>query len=501
MTVKDSTADWEKENKRTAYQGSKNSILEERGIVAPVLDGRIPVFKATYGKNSKGPLITDYELAVDKNMYENAVQSDRKMPLLVSHMVSHLYDVEASKQINKRVMDLIYKDMNENYKPGSTTGRNLDIYVKIGPGETNKISKEIWPVLPPNIKSEILKNAEEVGAEPYIAVRRDMVYNYFGNREPSVVDLKWVDRAPAMVKHAIAMTELIIKELVSVSKVDIVIRTPAVIIGNILSNLMFNIMAGNGNIATVVSGQMKGVSELKKYIKLEKEHSELLIKKKAGKTTKAEDARIERLKLYMKRNSAAPLVKAGLYQAIADDVEMDEIQNQTYLGSKLDNVLKNAPGTKKLLDMLYITNRTQLFKVGVMATQYSDFAARYQRYYALKDKIGHEAAIKRVLDDFVNYNWADSKFLQWLNKVGVLMFTKFTVGMQRVLRQIASEKPLNVGLTAVSQGMFGDVDDVLDQSFMTKSWYGVTPKYTDLIGNVFTPTALEALDSAIKAAT
>jgi hypothetical protein len=465
-------------------------------IQEPEVSGYIPVLKKKYDKSGQTIEVSDYEIAIEKESREAAVESNRRAPMLIGHMMAHVEDVRQTKDINKRLLNEIYSEMAKNYVEGKDVGRDGNVYVTIGPNEDNKISNEVWNVLPPLVKKEIVENAEKAERPANIAVRRDLALQYFGNREPSILDLsvggKTVEEwMPKIVSHAIAMGEMIWKEIVTMSKVSMVIRTPEVLLGNIISNYLFSIMAGR-NPLSVFKGQMKGVKELNKYLKWEKEHNELKFKIKSGAGSAKDQTRIKQLDSYMKSSSAYPLIKAGLYQAIADDVEMEDMDTKTYLRGKLDKITDKVPGLGKTIDWLFITDRTELFKAGVMTIQASDFAARYDRYYAMKDKVGEEKAIGRVLDDFVNYNIVDPVMLQYVNKMGGAMFTKFLFGIQRALKKVTIEKPLNVaGMFMGNAGVY-DADDVTDQYLFTKDYYGVFPGFGGIVEQAATPSAVEA---------
>lgn len=78
-------------------------------------------------------------------------------------------------------------------------------------------------------------------------VRRDMLLPLFGFRDVSITNAMLVKELPLAVKTLIRKSEkLVEKEMVSLYKIDVVIKTLPVIMGNITSNLvMLPIITGN----------------------------------------------------------------------------------------------------------------------------------------------------------------------------------------------------------------------------------------------------------------
>lgn len=508
----------EKEYRRlkadTIRKASTEVKEQSKGIVAPELDGLIPILKLDYGDVKVGKdgkvkrrskpevVVADYEIAIEKNKKEAAIESDRRVALLIGHMTAHGVDVQQTAELNETVLDTVYADMAENYREGRPS-RNGAKYVLIGPDEGNKYSQEIWPILPPKVKQEIIGRAKISDRPENIAVRQDQVLQYFGNREPSILDLQIMNKKldewmPKIMTHVVAMAEMIWKELTSVVKVDIVIRTPMVLVGNIASNIAYSIMAGS-NPLKVLKQHMEGVKELQRYLKHEREKTTIELRLNSGNGLVNDERRLKQLDAYMRSNSVKPLMDAGLYQAIADDVEIEDLDQETYLRKQMNKVLDKAPkGTDKLVDWLFITERTELYKAGVLAIQMSDFASRYHRYQVLKDKMSTEKAVKSVLDEFINYNLVDPVVLQWLNKVGLVMFTKFVKGVQLVLKRITMDKPLNVLTAMIGDNTVYDVDDITDQMLPNKNWGAIFPSAGKMVDHLVTPTAYEGAEAIMK---
>ena len=97
-------------------------------------------------------------------------------------------------------------------------------------------------------------------------------------------------------------------------------------------------------------------------------------------------------------------------------------------------------------------------------TQMSDFVARYVLWKQLTERKGmkKEQAIQEVMDTFVMYDTVTNKWIQLGNDVGLIMFTKFWLRTQRVIKKVAVENPVYLALYLFSQYMFFDTTDILD---------------------------------------
>jgi hypothetical protein len=99
---------------------------------------------------------------------------------------------------------------------------------------------------------------------------------------------------------------------------------------------------------------------------------------------------------------------------------------------------------------------------------------------------------KKVLDAFINYSNPDSKLLQYMNDMGLVMFTKFALRMQKVLKEGVRDKPLNFLLVMFAQDfVIGDVADITDTSFFTRDWLGSFKNPLDNLTHALFPTMFE----------
>jgi len=105
-------------------------------------------------------------------------------------------------------------------------------------------------------------------------------------------------------------------------------------------------------------------------------------------------------------------------------------------------------------------------------TQVSDFVARYALYQHLTnrkvDPMSKEDAIFEASDSFVNYDIPMYKGVQYLDDMGVLMFMKYFLRIQRVLFKAFKNNPGRVIGTIALQNFMDLGPIVLDSGWIHK---------------------------------
>jgi len=456
------------------------SASEEDSLLSPTL-------------NNLGQ-VTDFRYGMDKKIKEEVLETERKISVVMGKTAASTYDKKESDSFNKKMMDLILEDANKNKVHSvSVIGKNDKEYVKIEKNSTNDDIAALWRVLPENIKS-VHKNG--------FYVRRDLMYTYLGYREMGVEDvlgfglLNRNNELTKVVKHALMYAEKLWQELVKISKIDIIIRTPGVFIGNVISNFVLMYATGH-SIKEITTLKYQGVKELNLYTEGLKESITLRAKEEAGLITPKELRRLNVIENNMHNSPVKDLVAEGFYTTIVEEIEHGG-DTGSYFNRQAKKKLKNMPKIfRNGLDILYVTENTKLFKLVEKGIQASDFAARYAQYHLMVEGGTPKAeAVKSVRDNFIDYNKPNSKFVEWANKNGFVMFTKYFTRIQRVLRNYGTRHPAKLLLSVLGQEyVLGDLDDMTDQSVLTKDMGNMLYNPWDHLMRVITPSALEAVAS------
>ena len=446
-------------------------VVNDEDKLSPIMDdaGNVVDFRYMMGKYSK-------------KIY---LKQETKITDVMGRTIASVQDKVDTDIQNKAVLEVIHADMEENYIPGFKNGKNGKRYIKIEKDSLNFKVAEIYKILPHSML-EAIKDSDE----GYIAVRQDMLHNYFGFRDPSIMDHIWLTPLNRhYIGRIIRLAEKLWQEIVKISKIDIVIRTPAVFIGNVISNFMYSVI-NHMSIKEVFKLQVASFRNLNRYLEMEKKLEQLRIENKLGAKN---DNIIRRLEKEQKLNPVYDLMEAGMYQAIVEDLGQREFKSSSKLARAIDTKTKNMPTwVKNGVNWLYITEKTGLFQTMTKATQMSDFVARATEYELLQRRgVSKEDAKLIVLDAFVNYSKPSSSREEYLNNMGLFMFTKYAKRIQRAIRHSGKKKPLNIILSAIGQEYFFDLDDIYDQSIFTRSYNNFDQDMFEHIKRVIFPTTLE----------
>jgi len=359
-------------------------------------------------------------------------------------------------EINRLVVDNRIRELIQKSKEQVTEQKRLLIELQIG----TIIRKKVGELE----QSEVSRESKDalaliINAEPHVAVRRNLVYHYFGNREATLGDSDTVAgkliRSNKYTREFVGLIGTIIKEIASIKKVDVVLRNLPTLTGNINGNFLLNTLKGNNPISEAKK-QTEGFQQLGLYHEISQKIDEEKIKINAVNVDeKGYEDKIERIELKIKmletrlrKNLAHPLVEAGLFSSSAEDLDNADLFRGTYVQTQIDNALKLMPsGVKTALDTLYITQSTPIYSGLLRFMQYSDFAARYSRYYKLiSEGVSSESAIEEVKNNQINYNEGTGKALQWLSTFYVVPFPKFRIGIQKPILDLVVDKPFNAAI-------------------------------------------------------
>ena len=462
-----------------------DALLQFNNITEPNMDGLSMI-------TSKFDNVVNYTVTMDKNMYADALNQERKTPLLLGKMIAEIHEKKDAELLNKATMSVIYKDMLENYERGSES-KNRREYIEIGPDAVNegasakRFADQIWDGLPQNIRLEILKNRKK--GKKYIAVRRDLAVAYFGSRVPSIFNGRLPfatrtigeimdDNGLGKVKEFLQELAVYWQEIVSIEKVNIVVKMPGVILDNIISN--FNYAVALGQFPwEVADGQIKMFKATDEYLKADKELNERIVRYRAGTDRSPENkAKISRLKEALANNPVKPLMDAGLFTAITEDATTESLRNNSIFEDMTKKYTDKVP--KIIRDgasAIYMTETTGLYSSMLMMVQYSDFVARANRYYYLLDNnVAPSAAIKMVMDELVNYNTILPDFFRWVDKLGFGMFFKYFFGANLSLARKLENSPSSM----IAMGLLLDLPNPVDAMIGNK----------DLTSNIHSPIGI-----------
>jgi len=184
---------------------------------------------------------------------------------------------------------------------------------------------------------------------------------------------------------------------------------------------------------------------------------------------------IIRLEDSLARNPVKELIDAGLMPTIVEDIAADD----DIYSYKSAFVRKTESVTNKLNPMVvaaakqvYMGHDTKMYQGLSRITQLSDFVARYTLYQHLinkkKNPLSKEQAVMEASDAFVNYDIPMHRNMQYMDDMGITMFTKYILRIQKVLLKLAKEHPGRVMATLALNNFVDLGPIVLDSSALTR---------------------------------
>ena len=256
-----------------------------------------------------------------------------------------------------------------------------------------------------------------------------------------------VSLANAKGKSIAVMLEDIIKALTGFSKDVIINRGYKVVLGNMISNILLLGIHGVDPI-TIAKDFTFAWQEGKRYNQAESEKIKLEVRLQIE-TNPSEKARIRQAivekKAYMDRSKIKRYMEIGLMSTIVEDVSTlsDDLGYKTRYEEFVTPVTNHIPkAVKDTFGFLIMSPGTTMHNFISDANQFTDFAAKYTLAKHLQSKgTSFDEAIAVAQENFLNFDIPQGQGMDYMNKVGLFMFTKFFIRFQRVLTKLMLEKP------------------------------------------------------------
>lgn len=391
------------------------------------------------------------------------------------------------RESQKQVAKVLKKDFVDNYKIDPR------LFVLLDPNSSDPKVRDDFRQLPYAMRKEL---SDEFGMGKPIYIRASAYNGILGYKKYSVKDI-W-DKAYRInesieqgfkpteklnniekfvmllfkpfglkAKGIAGQIEELVQHIVGGIKDFIVIRNVRVIIGNILSNSLLLMLHGVDPI-TMIKGYTKAWTQGQRYNKWQNEYYELESQLNFAKPS--EKARIKQqmslLKERMINSSVNVFMQAGMMNTIVEDVTLfkEESDFKSPLEKKINKVTNKIPKEiKTVFDWLMVAPTTPAHKFLADATQFSDFGAKLVlAEHLMKKGMSANKAMSQAQDNFINFDVPTSKGMQYMNDVGLFMFTKFFLRFQRVIVRMFKEKPAQVLAQHYGVEYFTDVAGFLD---------------------------------------
>ena len=444
--------------------------------------------------------IVNYRISLRQNELENHLNQNLEFDEILPTMYSQTEDKINSELVNKEAIKLMDQYRKTVYK------KNPKAFINI---LDPKYQEEYFQPLPKQAKYEIMQRArfnKKLGQEEFL-VERGYLDVIFGYINPSLSSLVPTPRegskfaiAADTTKRRIKVGEKAIKELVNIGKISIVIKIPIVPAANFTSNFITSWMYGVPP-WYLAKKWYEGVKELKSYQTMAEEVKAIdleMISNPAQKTNSALKLKRATLVADMNKNKVAPFIDMGLFNSITEDINQNEF---TYRNKFLTKFREKGSKlvTGKVMDIAnqaYLGENTAIFKASMHFLQISDFIARYALYeYQTKEKgMDKKKAYQQMIQTFVNYDQPLNRYLGYTNDMGLILFVKYWIRIQRAGLNLIIEKPLNAALLFSGNSLLGlDIETILNSSLITGNFFPTLGGFEKILEEVIIPPGLEIL--------
>lgn len=542
--------------RETAARDINRISREARARVKKMEEGEYDFKDTVYGLMpllSEEGVVVDYRYMMDKKTKKQLLKQDTRISEVMGKSFGSLIDKDMTAQHNAKVLDALKADMEENWSRGTKGKDGLTDFTLIGPEVSDPEMRKLYYMLPKEFQSFIKGREDKT-----LAVRTSLKNMYFGYSQASIADIGLLKQVtPDVLLRAARIAETVWMEVVQIAKTNILMKMPTVTLSNFFSNTLYLIMKGY-NPKDVLAMQVDSFKTIKTYNsnlrrKQELQNREREIKVALGKKVTSTQ-RKNALKLELKRvqgeltsletritgSRIHELIQMGLDQSV-EDLSSEVVRDTNKISRFFDEKTENLPSTVRTgLDYLFLTKRTAPYQVVNEFLEITDLMSRdiqntmEQRaekrqvngqerlpnwwmegkpkdYKATQRLVGAERTefLKRaeenrkyeLVEDYINYAMPSGRFEEYLNKVGILMFTKYVKRIQRIITKTGGRGPIKTTLGLMATGIAGGLPSIHEQSFLAKDWYtdsvgpgNVFPIYspTDIFMNVVTPSLLKA---------
>ncbi|ARB11804.1 virion associated RNA polymerase [Pectobacterium phage vB_PatP_CB1] len=438
----------------------------------------IPVF-GTDGR------IMDFQYEMNANNRDTLLDRNNDFAHLLGQYAGQNFDKQHSPDQNRMVMEALNQDYKSNY------AASPERYVAIGPQVADARAREIWAMLPEQTRYD----AEQIwGAGEPMQVRSDLVNLVFGFRKLTVAnafdktdaDRNMVESLATSVFNTLGLltnrngkvlasqTERAAQEGVGLLKDIIVLRNVSTLMRNLVGNAALLKAYGVSPIDIVKDTKVAlqaGLSYRKNTALLLKYQQQ----QRAGIGNFEQlEQRIIQLEDQLARNPLRDFINEGTMPSIVDDVDTADTA-YTYtsgLQNKISGVTEMIPASvRTAAKWAFVSKDTPLYKFLSNTAQFGDFTSKYVLYkYSMNKadtKLNHAEAVQRATDAFVNYDTPTSPELQYMNDVGLLMFTKYRLRIQRAMMTLMKERPGTALAQSVLVSRFTDAPPALEPNLIT----------------------------------
>lgn len=438
--------------------------------------------------------VVDYRYMMDHSLRDSLLDRNNNFAELLGNYAGQSMDKQTAPEQNNKVLDAMHADYEKNFRT------NDESYMHIAANAPTERGREIWAMLPDSAKQYA---ATKWGNGQGMYIRNDLVNLTFGFKKYSIGEV--FDKSPDDQNLAESLFQSImtgmfgdkaklrsmqgmrgIQELMGLFKDIVIVRNVSTLVGNLKANLALNTAYGVNPIDTFKWGSeaLQGGLSYRKNMALLLKYQAM---QRAGVGDFNElETRIQQAQDLIDRNPLKEFIEMGAMPTIIEDLnhEPKEYTYKSSIKAKLDPLTSKVPDSiKTAVNYATVGEGTPLYRFLNDATTFSDFMTKYAMYKHFTEK----AKNRRSKDDafdiasnaFVNFDMPASRMRQFADDIGLLVFSKYRIRIQRAIFHLMGENPA----AAIGQSLL--------MSRFTNTESALAPNFLNNLGNPFKPSVLQ----------
>jgi hypothetical protein len=376
---------------------------------------------------------------------------------------------------NRKVIEAIKAQFDGDY------AGNEDQYVEISPRSLEPRYREIYAMLPKEARDHIKRVFNGT-----MKVRKDQLNLLFGYRKVRLADSFFKDPenrnavekvvVPMLAKvfgstkaaRSIFLAQDAVEEMVKFAKDIIVVKSGIVTLANTMSNVLQLWLSGVP-MTYVAKNYTNSFEALRRYKRFDERLGQVNYLLLDTSLSPRQRAKLEEEKLQLEseltENPIGELIDEGVLPNIVEDMASrpEDFSIKSAVGKKLKGaeaynkaMAKMPESMKNLTRELFMTQDSEVYKILNGFAQFSDFGARAVRYkFLVENGMDKQTAIGEVMDEYINYDLPTGRYLQFLNDIGIVWFSKYLIRVQKTIVKLFLENPARVISLLLVQGLAG----------------------------------------------
>lgn len=396
--------------------------------------------------DSEGSVI-NYSYEMSGEVRDSYLERNNNAFEMVGILNSDAHFKPAIAESQRNVANALFTDYEDNYLSDPRQ------YIVLDPNSPDPDVAMKWKMMPYAFKAEATKL---FGKGNPIVVRTNVYNAVFGFRAYSLSEIfdpkhkkESLQGIVATVLTAVmgekAKMRVIQAERLYQAGIDkmknfIVIRNHAVLVGNVIANSLLLSLHGVAPVQQVkdmISVWRNGGDYRKAATRIAEIDVELSINQSRPKIVSSLKRERNILNKALEQNPMHMFMKAGLMSTIVEDVGMntEDTGFKSDIDKKVDEIVEYIPEQiRTAFSWVIMSPGTPLHEFMKHATQFSDLAAKYSlASQKMREGASMKEAITEAQDNFINYDVPTGRGIDYMNRMGFFMFTKFFIRFQQVL--------------------------------------------------------------------